>query len=217
MAEQKQFDWLNEKSKCVEGIKLPVGEDRKFELVHEEVSLHNLVRADGTTVTNKQGVESRMWTIPFRDVEANVKIKLDYFWNEKERVNPANPELESEIVKLSRKLGYEPVVDGDFAPSDFLKPGMTIIAQLKEQPPNKNGRVYNTIDIDTVRLDGAGETEKQDVLDDVSDETAKEILAIGKGCKKFSELTTKINKAKKYELLQGAMVLNEKGKLKFPM
>ena len=217
MAEQKQFDWMNEKSKCVEGIKLPVGEDRKFELVFEEVTLHNLVRKDGTAVLNKQGEESRMWTIPFRDVEANVKLKLDYFYNEKERINPANPELESEIVKLSRRLGYEPVLDGDFSPSDFLKPGMTVVAQLKELPPNKDGRIYNTIDIETVRLEDGGEAGGQEALDTVSDADEKVVMEIGKGCKKFSELITKINKAKKYDLIQSAMVLNEKEKLKFPM
>jgi hypothetical protein len=218
---QKQFDWMKESSKCVEGLKLPVGEDRVFELVFEEVALKALERKDGTFVTKKDGSISKVWEVPFKDIETNVKFKnfdKPFWYNENERVNPANPEMESDFVKLSRKIGYQPVLDGDFAPRDFLRPGLRITAQLKELPPNKDGKVYLAIDIDTIRTEDGGDSGVQKEIEDAIDPAQqKEILAFAKGAKKFADVVKAINAKKKHELLPVAMRMNEEGQFKFPM
>lgn len=223
MSEEKQtqFDWMKESSQCIEGLKLPVGEDRVFELVFEEVALKALVRKDGSFVTKKDGTPSKIWEVPFKDVESNVKFRNfdnPFWYNENERINPANPELESDFVKLSRKLGYEPVLDGRFAPVDFLRPGLRIIAQLKELPPNKDGKVYLAIDIDTIKLEDSGSSETQkEIEDDIDPAQKNEIMTYAKGAKKFADVVKAINAKKKHDLLPVAMRMNEEGQFKFPI
>ena len=108
--QQQTFDWTKEKSECVEGLKLDTETDYKFTL--EDVSLHNLVRKDGSVVCRKDGSQSLMYTLKWAMAETSIALKMDFFKNEKERVNPEHPENESEFVKLSRKLGYKPVIGG---------------------------------------------------------------------------------------------------------
>jgi hypothetical protein len=211
-APQQTFDWTKEKSECVEGLKLDPEEEYTFTL--DDVSLHNLVRKDGTVVTRKDGTESRMYSLKWAMADTSITLKMDFFKNEKERVNPEHPENESEFVKLSRKLGYKPVIGGAFAPSDFLQLGMTIKAHVKELPPNPDGKVYNAINIDTITCDGTPDTQAQ-IPDAIPDDIQKEILTMAKGCKKQSDLSGKINKAKKYNLLQPMMQMVDQGILKF--
>lgn len=218
--QQQQFDWEGETAKCVEGLKFDLDQDYTFELVFEGVSLHNLVRKDGEVITYKKGEKMgqpvKMFTFPFKEVESNVEFKLDYFHNDSYRVNPQNPELEDDIVKLSRKLGYDPVLGGNFRVKDFIKPGVTFTARLKELPPSKDNKVYKTIDLDTISLGESAPHEKQAKVDDIPAGKQKEILALAKGCKKFNELVSKINKSGKVdELLDAAMRLKENGTLTF--
>lgn len=217
---QEQFDWTKETAKCVEGLKFDTEQDYTFELVFEDVSLHTLKRKDGTFVMyqkgDKAGQPVRMYTFPFREVESDVSFKLDFFHNEQYRVNPTNPELEDDIVKLSRKFGYSPVLNGNFSPADFIKPGIVFTARLKELPAKEGQKPYKTIDISTIQLgeNNAGDTQSK--VSEPSDAEQKEILALAKGCKKFSELVAKINKTtKKDEYLDAAMRMKETGKLKF--
>lgn len=221
MAEQQQFDWQKETAKCVEGLKFDLENEYQFEIVFENVSLHDIVKKneDGTSTTvvykkgEKAGQPIKMYTIPFRELNSNVEFKLEFFHNDSYRVNPANPELEDEIVQLSRKLGYNPVLDGNFSIRDFIKPGIAFTAKLKELPPSKNGKVYKTIDISTINASESGSTEKQAEL---SEGVVEEVMEMKKGCKRFADLVSKINKAgKNDELLDVAMNLKEQGKIKF--
>lgn len=240
MAEQQQFDWQKETAKCVEGLKFDLDEEYPFELVWENVSLHNIVKKndDGssTEIVYKKGAKAgqpiKMYTFPFKELNSNVEFKLEFFHNDSYRVNPANPELEDDIVKLSRKLGYNPVLDGNFSIADFIKPGLSFTAKLCYQKPTKANEVlnevkgvietpdgkeirkaYKTIDISTINASESGSTEKQAEL---SEDAVEEVMEMKKGCKKFSELVSKINKAgKSDELLDVAMRMKEQGKIKF--
>ena len=220
MAEQQQFDWQKETAKCVEGLKFDTEQDYNFELQFEAVSLHTMTRKDGTEVVYKKGDKAglpvKMYTFPFLEMESGIVFKLDYFHNEKYKVNPANPELEDEIVRFSRKLGYNPVLEGNFSVGDFIKPGIAFTAKLKELPVKEGQKSYKTIDIDTIEMSGASASETQSKITEPSSAEQTEILALAKGCKKFSELVAKINKtAKKDEYLDAAMRMKETGKLKF--
>ena len=85
---------------------------------------------------------------------------------------------------------------------------MDITAHVKELPPNADGKVYNTIDISTIQCDGVADTQ-QEIPEEIPAVIVAEIKALAKGCKKQSELTSKINKAKKFALLTFAMQLVE--------
>lgn len=241
---QEQFDWQKETAKCVEGLKFDLDQDYKFELDFDGVSLHTIAKklADGSSETilykkgDRAGKPIKMFTIPFKETETNVAFKMEFFQNDSYRINPQNPELEDAIVKLSRKLGYNPVLDGDFSVADFIKPGIVITAKLMYQPPTEKGytvdektgmilnalgkdvrKAYKTIDIDTITLgEGGSSGETQESIEKVDAETQKEVQDLAKGCKKFAELVTKINKAKLTDkLLDPAMKMKEQGLLKF--
>ena len=220
MAEQQQFDWQKETAKCVEGLKFDLEQDYTFELQFDGVSLHTMTRKDGTEVVFKKGERAgmpvKMYTFPFLEKESEIVFKLDFFHGDRYKVNPANPELEDEIVLFSRKLGYNPVVDGNFSIGDFINPGITFTAKLKELPAKEGAKAYKTIDIATIEVVGSGPSGSQSKVSEPSDAEQREILALAKGCKKFSELVSRINKtAKKDEYLDAAMRMKETGKLKF--
>ena len=230
---QEQFDWTQESAKCVEGLKFDLDQDYNFELVYEDVALHALKTKEGEILLYKKGDRKgqplKMFTFPFKEVNTNVEFKLEFFQNDSYRVNPENPKLEDDIVRFSRKLGYQPVLDGTFSPADFIKPGIAIKARLCFQKPTKAGEVlneasgtidnasgtelrkaYKTIDIDTIVLEGeSGASEAQEKIEPIADADKKAVQDMAKGCKKFSELTTKINKSKKYDLLGVAMRMKE--------
>jgi len=223
MAEQQQFDWQKETAKCVEGLKFDLNQEYKFELVFEGVELYHTSKKqeDGTRVPSyyktgaKQGEPVLKYKFPFKELNSNVEFTLEYFKNDSYRVNPANPELEDDIVKLSRKLGYSPVLDGNFKVSDFIKAGLVFTAKLIDLEPNSKGKVYKTIDISTIKTESSGSV-SQEKFADISNEDMTEVHEMAKGCKKFSELVSRINKAgKSDELLDVAMRLKEQGKLKF--
>jgi hypothetical protein len=243
-AVQEQFDWQKETAKCVEGLKFDLDQDYKFELDYDDVSLHTIAKKlpDGTfePILYKKGENKdqpiKMYTFPFKETETTVTFKTEFFHNKTYRVNPQNPELEDAIVKFSRKLGYNPMLDGDFSVPDFIKPGIVITARLMYQQPTEKGysidektgmvlnaagkevrKAYKTIDIDTIVLgEGGSGGETQEALEKVEPAVQKEIQDLAKGCKKFAELVTKINKAKLTDkLLDPAMKMKEQGLLKF--
>lgn len=214
---QDTFDWMNDEAVTAEGIKFDLTERYTFELIFDKVSLHSLKRGDGTYVTRKDGSISKMYTVPFAETQTNVQFKIEDFHNE-DKNGKTVIYKDSTLWKLAEKLGYNPVLGGGFKLSDFLKPGLRITAMLVELPPNPKGKVYNTIDVDSILVDtegGAAEpTEK------IPDAVIKEVTALAKGCKKISDLTAKINKmgakdASKFALLQPAMQLVEQGAIKF--
>ena len=202
-----------------------------------------LFRSDGTFVTKKDGERSKLYEMAFTERETGVDFKIAFFQNKDKdgnvlfRVNPNNQELEDDIVKLSRKLGYDPCPDGGFALSDFLKKGVTFNAKLKTPVPKKpqnvdaackakmddqgnyipasDEKVYKVIDIDTVVYEG-GSSKAQQKLPTDNEEDVATVLELMKGTKKFSELVTKINKQKRSsELLEVSMRMKESGKIKF--
>lgn len=223
--QQTQFDWQAETAKCVEGIQFDEDQDYTFTLVFDEVSLHAMTKKDGSVITYKKGDKAgqpvKLYTFPFKMEEANVTMKLDFFHSDNYRINPSNPELEDPIVQFSRKVGYNPVLDGDFSPRDFIKPGLSFTAKVIDQPQTEDQKKagkkpYKTIDISSIRLTDGGEGgETQDHIEKIPKEIQEEVLALAKGCKKFPELVAKINKAKKTEeLLAPAMSMKEQGILK---
>lgn len=243
-AVQEQFDWQKETAKCVEGLKFDLDQDYKFEIDFDGVSLHTIAKKlpDNTMETilykkgDRKGQPIKMYTIPFKETETTVAFKMEFFQNDSYRVNPQNPELEDDIVKLSRKLGYNPVLDGDFSVADFVKPGIVITAKLMYQKPTEKGysideksgmvlnaagkdvrKAYKTIDINTIVVgEGGSSGETQEAIEKVDAATQKEVLELAKGCKKFAELVTKINKAKLTDkLLDPSMKMKEQGLLKF--
>ena len=224
---QDQFDWMEESAKCVEGLKFDLDQRYVFELIFGEVSLHLLKRKDGTVITYQKGDRAgqpiKMYTFPFKEANSNVTFKLDFFANESYRVNPENPELEDEIVRFSRKLGYSPVLDGNFAPKDFITPGLKFTAMLKEQEltedQKKAGKkAYNQIDIDTIELDGeAGSSSGgQQQLEDVPEDVQKKVQDAVKAskAKKFQELSAYLSKNKKFDLIEPALLMKEQGLIK---
>ena len=243
-AVQEQFDWQKESAKCVEGLKFDLDQDYTFEIDFDGVSLHTIAKklADGSYETllykkgDKAGQPMKMFTIPFKEQGTSVTFKTEFWHNDTYRVNPQNPELEDAFVKFSRKLGYNPVLDGDFDPKDFIKPGLVITARLAYQQPYEKGysideksgmvlnaagkevrKAYKTIDIDTIVVgEGGSSGETQEAIEKVDAETQKEVQDLAKGCKKFAELVTKINKAKLTDkLLDPSMKMKEQGLLKF--
>jgi hypothetical protein len=237
MAEQQQFDWQKETAKCVEGLKFDTEQDYKFELVSEEVSLHTIGKEAPVLFKKgpKAGTPVKMYTFPFREVESNVMFKLEFFHNDSYKINPTNPELEDDLVRLSRKVGYNPVLDGNFTVADFVKPGLAFTAKLCFQKPTKAGqkvdeargvvvnaageevgKAYKTIDIDTIVMSDGSSSGQGTLPEPINADDEKAVLALAKGCKKFSELVSKINKEKrKDELLDVSMRMKEKGTLKF--
>lgn len=228
---QQTFDWSNDSAECVEGLKFDLGVPYAFTL--DNFTKHNLVRKNGEVVCYKtgdrEGQPIMMYTAHWKMVDVNVTFKLDFFVQDKYRVNENAPETEDEFVKFSRKLGYNPVLNGKFSPSDFIHLGMKISAELKEQAQSDSDKAagkkaYNTIDIDTILLDGESSTDsQQEIKEEITEEVVKEINAIintAPKCKKFNELTARISKLgakdkSKFDLLEPAMTLNSQGRLKF--
>jgi len=228
---QEQFDWMQDSAKCVEGLKFDLDKDYTFDLVFEEISKHPMKRGTGDDAEvivykkgEKKGQPVMMYTIPFKERESGVAFKVDFFANDSYRVNPENPELEDAIVKFSRKLGYSPVLDGDFSLADFLKPGIAITARLKEREltddqKKKGKKAYNEIDIDTIVLEGesAGESgSTQESIEEVSKEDQEKVQKYLKEskAKKLGELTTYLSKKKEFKLVEAAIRMKEQGLIK---
>lgn len=228
MAEtQQQFDWHKESSKCVEGLRLAVGEDLEFELDYDNVELKQALKKDSSgnkiPSLNNDGTPKKIWSIPVIEVQSKITKYLTdekgySFWaNANVRVNPNTPEVEDAIVRLSRRLGYNPQLGGDFVPEDFLKRGLRFVAQLVEYQDEKDPtKKYTRIDMNTIRLaDGSGPSDSQAPLADDS-ELISEVLTIAEDAKlkKFSDLVAKINKAKRTkDLLPVAMKMKTDGVL----
>lgn len=221
MPEQETFNWMDESADVVEGLKFDTDIDYEFRL--DLVDPLIVKRKDGSVVLRNDGTPSKKLALKWVELTSKVGFKMDLWVNDKERVNPANPEIESENVKLSRRLGYSPVLGGRFAFPDFLKVGMQIEAKLiPVESKDKDGKVrtFNNIDMTTVRLVGSSGDSQQQIPDAPSSDVVKELQALAKGCKKLSDLTGKINKlgAKdpaKFQLLQPAMQMAEQGIIKF--
>src|SRR5512138_1906900 len=225
---QQQFDWTKDSAECVEGIKFDL--DNTYSFILDEFTKHDMRRKDGSTVTyksgEKQGKPVLMYTALWKEEQTKVKFKLDYFVQDQYRVNENAPETEDDFVKLSRKLGYKPILGGRFSPNDFIHLGTKISAKLMVQPQSDadkaaGKKAYNTIDVDSIILEGeVGGDSQQEIPDEIPADVEKEIVALAKGCKKFSDLAGKINKmgakdAAKFDLLEPAMKLNQVGKIKF--
>lgn len=246
MAEQQQqFDWMKEVSTCVEGLKLDLETEYHFELaksVPDSVSLHTIGKPGEPPLLFKEGQKAgqpiKMYTILFRETGLNLEFKMDFFHNESYRINPGNPELEDEIVKFSRKVGYNPSLGGDFRVSDFIREGLSFTAKLKELAPkgtyfNESGvllskkdntavdrstvKIYKGIDINTIKLDASVKPiSNQTGITKPSDEIVKKIQELAKTCKKFPELVKKINAEDDADvLLDAAMMMKSNGELKF--
>ena len=247
MSDTKQttYDWSNDSQECVEGLKLD--HDTEYEFILEGFSKHDMKTKDGTIITYKKGPSEGepvlMYTFEWKMIETNIVIKDDYFVKDKYRVNENSPELEDDIVKVSRKLGYNPVLGGKFSVADFVQIGMKIKARLKYRAPTKAGerldeergvivtesgaekKAFDAIDIDTIVLDGesSGGDSQQEIPEEIPAATIKEVQDLIKAgkCKKFADLATQINKfvktnpEKHKALLSAAMNLNQQGKLKF--
>lgn len=224
MSEQETFNWMEESSNVVEGLKFDTDVDYTFALDSVDPSI--VKRKDGSVVLRKDGTPSKKLALKWAERTTKVGFRMDVWVNDNERVNPANPELESDNVKLSRKLGYSPVLGGRFAFGDFLKVGMEIEARLiPVTSKDKEGkeRTFNNIDVSTIRLVGdsgdSRDTQAQ-IPDAPSPEVVKELLALAKGCKKISDLNAKISKLgakdpSKFQLISVAMQLVEQGIIKF--
>ena len=228
---QEQFDWMQDSAKCVEGLKFDLDKDYIFDLVFEEISKHQIKRGSGDDAEvilykkgDKKGQPVLMYTIPFKERESGVVFKTDFFANDSYRVNPENPELEDEIVNFSRKLGYSPVLNGDFSLADFLKPGIAITARLKEREltddqKRKGKKAYNEIDISSVVLEGespsAGD-DHQEAIEEVSHEDQEKVQKYLKEskAKKLGELTTFLSKKKEFKLVEAAIRMKEQGLIK---
>jgi hypothetical protein len=213
-AQQQQFDWHKESGKCIEGLRLPIGEDLTFELDYDNVELKAATRKDGSVVLRKDGTVSKIWKIPFIEVQSKVSRRLDFWHSDTPRVNPNNPEVEDDFVKFSRRLGYSPVVGGDFIPEDFLKRGLRIIAQLAEEvSPTDPTKKFSNIVLTSVRLESAGASASaQETLPSDDPELQAEVLGMAEDCAKFSDLVKKINKAKRtQDLLPVASKMKKDG------
>ncbi len=217
--QQQQFDWHKESGKCVEGLRLAVGEDIEFELDYDNIELKAAMKKqpDGSKIPltdKKTGAVRKTWRIPFIEVQSKITKNLDFWANDNYRVNQNAPEVEDDFVKFSRRLGYNPVLGGDFVPEDFLKRGTRIICQLKPQNPSDPANKYTEIDISTIRLaDGSG-GESQASLPDDPELVAEVLGLVDDKVKKFSDLVKKINTAKRTkDLLPVAMKMKSDGTL----
>lgn len=221
MSEQETFNWMTESADVVEGLKFDTDVDYTFRL--DSIDPLIVKRKDGSTVLRNDGTPSKKLTLKWVELSTKVGFKMDLWVNDRERVNPSNPEIESDNVKLSRKLGYSPVLGGKFSFGDFLKVGMEIEAKLVPvTSKDKEGkeRTFNNLDQASVRLVGDAPDSQAQIPDMPSSDIIKELQALAKGCKRLSDLTAKINKlgAKdpaKFQLLQPAMQLAEQGVIKF--
>jgi hypothetical protein len=221
MPEQETFNWMDESADVVEGLKFDTDIDYTFRL--DQVDPVIVKRKDGSVVLRNDGTPSKKLALKWVELTSKVGFKMDLWVNDRERVNPANPEIESENVKLSRRLGYNPILGGKFSFPDFLKIGMQIEGRLiPVTSKDKEGkdRTFNNIDINTVRVVGSAPDEQSQIPNAPSGEVVKELQALAKGCKKLSDLTGKINKLgakdpSKFQLLQPAMQLAEQGVIKF--
>jgi hypothetical protein len=218
---QDTFNWQNESADVVEGLKFDENTDYTFRL--DTVDPVIVKRKDGTVVLRNDGTPSKKLTLKWTELTTKVGFKMDLWVNDRERVNPGNPELESENVKLSRKLGYNPVLGGKFSFPDFLKVGMEIEAKLiPVTSKGKDGteKVFMNIDNSTVHLVGEAPDTQAQIPDAPSADVVKEIQALAKGCKRIQDLNAKINKLgakdpSKFQLLQHAISLAESGQIKF--
>lgn len=221
MSEQETFNWMNESADVVEGLKFDTDVDYTFRL--DSVDPTIVKRKDGSTVLRNDGTPSKKLALKWVELSTKVGFKMDLWVNDRERVNPTNPEIESDNVKLSRKLGYSPILGGKFSFGDFLKVGMEIEAKLVpvvSKDAKGNERTFNNIDQSSVRLVGDAPDTQTQIPDMPSSDIVKELQTLAKGCKRLSDLTAKINKlgAKdpaKFQLLQPAMQLAEQGVIKF--
>lgn len=243
MSEQQQFDWSNDSQECVEGLKFD--HETEYEFTLANFTKHNLVNKEKEIITFKKGDREGqpilMYTFEWKEGQTNVVFKDDYFVQDSYRVNENSPELEDPLVKVSRKLGYNPVLGGRFSVGDFVHVGTKIRAKLMYRKPTKSGetldeargviigaggkesKAFDTIDVSTIVLDGESVPEQQTIEDEIPPEVVKEIQGLVNAapkCKKFSDLAAKINKlgakdAAKFQLLAPAMSLNQQGKLKF--
>jgi hypothetical protein len=229
---QQQFDWSKDSGECVEGLKFDLGVPYTFIL--DNFTKHDLVRKDNTRVLYKKGDREGqpvlMYTAAFKEEQTGVIFKSDFFVQDTYRVNENAPETEDDFVRFSRRLGYNPILGGQFSPKDFITIGMRISAKLKAQDltddQKKAGKkAYNEIDVDSITLEEGGATGGgQDSLpEQVSDEVVKQLQALinqAPKAKKFADLAAKINKAgakdkAMFDLLAPAMQANQEGKLKF--
>lgn len=208
---QEVFNWVEQEATILEGIKFDPDVTYDLELDYDKISWHTVKRRDGSFVLRKDKSPSRILEIPFVVLETEVQLSIKDWYNLGKDGKPMVFK-DSIIWKLAEKLGYDPSVGKSMLPSDFLKRGLKIKAKIMELPPNEQGRVYNAIDIDTIQSEGV---EQQTIPEKIPDAVVAEIKALAKGCKKQSDLMSKINKAKKFELLQPAMLLIEQGQIKF--
>jgi len=224
-APQQQFDWSKDSAECVEGLKFDL--DTTYEFTLDNFTKHEMVKKDGTKVLykkgDKEGQPVLMYTAHFKELQTTAMFKLDFFVQDRYRVNENAPETEDDFVKFSRKLGYAPILGtkeepGRFAPADFIHLGIKISANLKYQVPTSTNekldeatgqitdlsgnvlrKAYTQIDVDTIVLDGDNATDSQESLpEEISDDVKKELqdlISAAPKCKKFADLMAKINKA----------------------
>ena len=228
---QQTFDWTQDSAECIEGLKFDL--ETQYDFVLDNFTKHNLTRKDGSRVVysekaKKAGQEILMYTFFWKEQQSNIVFKQDFFVQDQYRVNEHAPETEDELVQMSRKLGYNPVLGGRFAVGDFVHLGTKIAAKLKlkaltdaEKAAGK--KAFNTIDISTIVLDGESASDSQQNLADIDADALEELNKLIKekpACKKFSDLTAKINKlgakdSEKFKLLEPAMLAKDAGLLNF--
>jgi hypothetical protein len=126
--------------------------------------------------------------------------------SERVSVNPGHPEWESQIVKLSRKLGYIPPEpkNKDGTPNkerfslSFIHPGLNIMAEVvKAEQKNKDGtkKLVDKLDQETIEVVTAeGKAKEQQELkpDEIDAEVRMNIQEFAEDAKTVSDINKKV-------------------------
>lgn len=229
--QQQQFDWSKDSGECVEGVKFDLGVPYEFTLA--DFQKHNVIRKDGSVVVYSKGRNAGQpmlkYTAFWKEDQTGVEFRTSFFVQDSYRVNENAPETEDDFVRFSRKLGYNPVLGGKFAPADFIHLGTKITAELMEREQSEadkkaGKKAYSEINIETITLAGENATDSQaDLPEEIPEEIItklQRLIDAAPKCKKFPELAAKINKAgakdkSMFELLEPAMRASEQKLLKF--
>ena len=123
--------------------------------------------------------------------------------SDKISVNPGHPEWESPVVKLARKMGYNPPApkNKDGTPNkerfslSFLHPGVTIQAEVlrvKQKGSDKEREILDVDTIEPVSSDGSAPETQKKLESDIDPEIKMTIIDLAEGCKTTVEVIKKV-------------------------